>query len=75
MIGTLSLITGLIVVLVPGTWVLYTVSTALVPGRATSLYAALGCTAGIVMHLSEEFDVSGISASLALAAERPAWTR
>jgi threonine/homoserine/homoserine lactone efflux protein len=45
------LITSLIVVLIPGTGVLYTVSTALAQGRAASVYAALGCTAGIVPHL------------------------
>jgi threonine/homoserine/homoserine lactone efflux protein len=45
------LITSLIVVLIPGTGVIYTVSTALVQGRAGSVYAALGCTAGIVPHL------------------------
>jgi threonine/homoserine/homoserine lactone efflux protein len=45
------LITSLIVVLIPGTGVLYTVSTGLVQGRTASIYAALGCTAGIVPHL------------------------
>ena len=45
------LITSLVVVLIPGTGVLYTVSTGLVQGRAASVYAALGCTAGIVPHL------------------------
>jgi threonine/homoserine/homoserine lactone efflux protein len=45
------LITSLVVVLIPGTGVLYTVSTALAQGRAASVYAALGCTAGIVPHL------------------------
>jgi threonine/homoserine/homoserine lactone efflux protein len=45
------LITSLIVVLVPGTGVVYTVSTGLVQGRRASVYAALGCTAGIVPHL------------------------
>lgn len=45
------LVTSLIVVLIPGTGVLYTVSTGLVQGRAASVYAALGCTAGIVPHL------------------------
>jgi len=45
------LITSLIVVLVPGTGVLYTVSTGLVQGRAAGVYAALGCTAGILPHL------------------------
>ena len=45
------LVTSLIVVLVPGTGVLYTVSTGLARGRRASVYAALGCTAGIVPHL------------------------
>jgi threonine/homoserine/homoserine lactone efflux protein len=50
-IGLEFLITSFIVVLVPGTGVLYTVSTGLVQGRRASVYAALGCTAGIVPHL------------------------
>jgi threonine/homoserine/homoserine lactone efflux protein len=45
------LLTSLIVVLVPGTGVIFTVSTALSQGRRASFYAALGCTAGIVPHL------------------------
>ena len=45
------LITSLVVVLIPGTGVIYTVSTGLVQGRRASVYAALGCTAGIVPHL------------------------
>jgi threonine/homoserine/homoserine lactone efflux protein len=45
------LVTSLIVVLIPGTGVVYTVSTGLVRGRRASVYAALGCTAGIVPHL------------------------
>ena len=42
------LITSLVVVLIPGTGVIYTVSTGLVQGRSASVYASLGCTAGIV---------------------------
>jgi threonine/homoserine/homoserine lactone efflux protein len=45
------LITSFIVVLIPGTGVVFTVSTGLVQGRKASVYAALGCTAGIVPHL------------------------
>lgn len=45
------LITSLVVVLIPGTGVIYTVSTGLVQGRKASVFAALGCTAGIVPHL------------------------
>ena len=45
------LITSFIVALIPGTGVVYTVSTGLVQGRRASVFAALGCTAGIVPHL------------------------
>lgn len=45
------LITSLIVVLIPGTGVIFTVSTGITQGRKASIYAALGCTAGIVPHL------------------------
>ncbi len=51
MISLEFLVTSLIVVLIPGTGVIYTVSTALVQGRKAGFYAALGCTAGIVPHL------------------------
>ena len=45
------LVTSLIVVLIPGTGVVFTISTGLVQGRRASVYAAIGCTAGIVPHL------------------------
>jgi threonine/homoserine/homoserine lactone efflux protein len=45
------LITSLIVVVVPGTGVIYTVSVALGSGRRRGLVAAIGCTLGIVPHL------------------------
>ena len=51
MITAEFLITSLIVVLAPGTGVVYTASTGLVQGRKASVFAALGCTAGIVPHL------------------------
>src|SRR5580765_2661477 len=51
MISPEFLITSLVVVLVPGTGVIYTVSTGLIRGRKASIYAALGCTAGILPHL------------------------
>jgi len=44
-------ITSLIVVMIPGTGAIYTVSTGLAQGRKASVFAALGCTAGIVPHL------------------------
>lgn len=51
MISLEFLVTSFIVVLVPGTGVVYTVSTGLTQGRRASVWAALGCTAGIVPHL------------------------
>lgn len=45
------LITSLIVVLIPGTGVIYTISTGLTQGKRASIFASLGCTAGIVPHL------------------------
>ncbi len=51
MISIEFLITSFIVVLVPGTGVIYTVSTGLVQGRKASLFASIGCTLGIVPHL------------------------
>jgi threonine/homoserine/homoserine lactone efflux protein len=46
------LLTSLVVVLIPGTGVLFTVSTGLVQGRRASVWASVGCTAGIVPHLA-----------------------
>jgi threonine/homoserine/homoserine lactone efflux protein len=51
MISLEFLITSLVVVLAPGTGVVYTVSTGIVQGRKASIFAALGCTAGIIPHL------------------------
>jgi threonine/homoserine/homoserine lactone efflux protein len=51
MISLEFLITSLVVVLAPGTGVVYTVSTGLIQGRRASIIAALGCTAGIIPHL------------------------
>jgi threonine/homoserine/homoserine lactone efflux protein len=45
------LLTALIVVLMPGTGVFYTVSTGLTRGKGASFYAAFGCTLGILPHL------------------------
>src|SRR6185436_10381444 len=54
------LITSLIVVLIPGTGVVYTISTGLTLGKRASIFAALGCTTGIVPHLGAT--VLGLSA-------------
>jgi threonine/homoserine/homoserine lactone efflux protein len=51
LISTQFLLTALVVVIVPGTGVIYTVSTGLLKGGRASLAAAVGCTLGIVPHL------------------------
>ena len=45
------ILTSLIVVLIPGTGVIYTVSTGLIGSKKDSIAAAVGCTAGIIPHL------------------------
>ena len=56
------LVTCLIVVLIPGTGVIFTVSTGLTAGKRASVFAALGCTAGIIPHLLAS--ILGLSALL-----------
>lgn len=51
MVSIEYLITSLIVVLMPGTGVLYTVATGLFMGKKASVFAAFGCTVGIVPSL------------------------
>ncbi len=59
-------LTSLIVVLIPGTGVIYTVSTGLFRGRRASIAAAAGCTAGIIPHLSAS--IIGLVALLHMSA-------
>lgn len=56
------LLTSLVVVLIPGTGVIYTVSTGLFCGWRASIAAALGCTTGIIPHLTAS--ILGLSAIL-----------
>ncbi len=45
-------VTALIVVVAPGTGVIYTLANGLTLGQRASIYAALGCTLGIVPHIA-----------------------
>ena len=54
------LLTALVVCLIPGTGVVYTVSAGLFGGPRASAWAALGGTLGIVPHMA--FAVLGLSA-------------
>ncbi len=55
------LLTSLVVVLIPGTGVVYTVSSSVGGGWRRGLFAAIGCTLGIVPHmLAAMLSLSGI---------------
>ncbi|MFT7594948.1 MAG: threonine/homoserine/homoserine lactone efflux protein [Paracoccaceae bacterium] len=60
MLSLQFLLTAFVVVLAPGTGVIYTLAVGLGRGRAAAIWAALGCTFGIVPHL--------LAATLGLAA-------
>jgi threonine/homoserine/homoserine lactone efflux protein len=60
MLSLQFLLTTFVVVLAPGTGVIYTLATGLGRGRMAAIWAALGCTIGIVPHL--------LAATLGLAA-------
>lgn len=66
MLNSEFLLTSLIVVLIPGTGVIYTISTGLFLGFRGSIFAALGCTLGIIPHLAAS--VLGLSAILHMSA-------
>jgi threonine/homoserine/homoserine lactone efflux protein len=56
------LLTSLIVVVSPGTGVLYTIATGLSSGPRASVVAAFGCTLGIVPHMAAA--IAGLAALL-----------
>lgn len=66
MFSTEFILTSLIVVLIPGTGVIYTISTGLFSGAKPSVAAAAGCTAGILPHLLAS--VLGLSAIMHMSA-------
>ncbi len=67
MISVEFLITSIIIILVPGTGVIYTVSNGLCGNRRSSIAAALGCTLGIVPHLTA--GILGLSAIMHMSAK------
>ena len=56
------LVTSLIIIVSPGTGVLYTLAAGLTRGRRASIVAAFGCTLGIVPHMAAA--VLGLAALL-----------
>ncbi len=64
------LLTSLVVVLIPGTGVVYTVSSSVGGGWRRGLFAAIGCTLGIVPHmLAAMLGLSGIMQAGSVAFE------
>lgn len=67
MLSTQFLLTSLVVVLIPGTGTLYTISTGVSSGRRAGIAAAMGCTLGIVPHLMAS--ALGLSAIMNMSAQ------
>jgi len=65
-LSTKFLLTSFVVVIIPGTGVIYTVSTGLVLRWRASIAAAFGCTLGILPHLTAS--ILGLSAILHMSA-------
>ncbi|WP_282095784.1 LysE family translocator [Epibacterium ulvae] len=74
MITVQFLFTTLVVVLIPGTGVIFTLAMGLSQGRIAALWAALGCTFGIVPHLvAATFGLAAILHSSALLFQAIKW--
>ncbi len=54
------IVTSLIIILIPGTGVVFTISTGLTRGRKASVFAAISCTAGIIPHLCASIAFSSL---------------
>ena len=67
MINPEFLLTSLVVVLIPGTGVVYTISTGLTLKGRASIAAAVGCTLGIGPHMLAS--ILGLSAPLNMSAQ------
>jgi len=61
-VSTGFFVTSLVVVVSPGTGVLYTLAAGLTRGRRASIVAAFGCTLGIVPHMAAA--IAGLAALL-----------
>jgi threonine/homoserine/homoserine lactone efflux protein len=68
------LVTSFLVALIPGTGVVYTVSSAVGGGGRRGLYAAVGCTLGILPHMAAAMlGLSGIMQTGATVFEAVRW--
>lgn len=67
MISLSFVLTSIIVIIIPGTGAIYTITTGLAGNKRNAIYAALGCTLGIVPHIFA--GIVGISAILNTSAQ------
>jgi threonine/homoserine/homoserine lactone efflux protein len=68
------LLTSLVVAAVPGTGVVYTISSAIGGGWRRGMFAAVGCTLGVVPHLlAAMLGLSGVMQAGAVAFEAVRW--
>ncbi|MEW9124751.1 MAG: LysE family translocator [Thermotaleaceae bacterium] len=57
-------VTSLIIILIPGTGVAYTISEGISKGKRASLYATFGCMIGIIPHLCISMMLSSLLLSM-----------
>lgn len=68
------LVTSLVVVLIPGTGVVYTIASSIGGGWRPGFFAAVGCTLGVVPHiLAALLGLSGVMQAGAVAFETVRW--
>jgi len=67
MVSLSFIITALVIVLIPGTGVIYTINTGLTQNRKYTIAAALGCTMGIIPHMTA--CIFGLSAIMHMSAK------
>ncbi|WP_024347671.1 LysE family translocator [Lacrimispora indolis] len=61
-------ITSFIIILIPGTGVIYTISVGVSKGKKASILAAFGCTAGIIPHLCISIALSSLLVKMSSSA-------
>jgi threonine/homoserine/homoserine lactone efflux protein len=66
MITSEFILSSLIIILIPGTGAIFTITTGITHSTKASVYAAIGCTLGILPHLTAS--VLGLSAIMNMGA-------
>ena len=61
-------VSSFIIILIPGTGVIYTISVGISKGNKASIFAAFGCTAGIIPHLCISIALSSLLVNMSSSA-------